>query len=256
MVNMRAWSTLTDEKVGQHHLQHLTAEESDLPQGVAWAAAAVPGQYASPQRIAGILEKLGKDAAAKYIEHKLPAGTRARSGDLGEILGSTFAGEELGYLGITRLRWKDHREMAMRGEDIIGVKPNGNHTVEFLKGEIKSRVRLGKATVEEADFALRKDRGRPSPHALEFIADRLHEDGEDELGGLIDKGLLVTGLAQRQVVHLLFTFPGNDPRSLLRNNLKAYSGRIRQFAVGIQIPDHQEFISAVYNRVISNGRKR
>jgi hypothetical protein len=255
MTNISEWSTLTDEKVGRHHLQHVTTDPADLPKGVEWAAAALPEQYASPKQIARRMKMLGKEAAAKYIANKLPVTKRARSADLGEILGSAFADENLGYSVIARLRWKDHREMAMRGEDIIGVRPSAKHDAEFLKGEVKSRARLAKNAVDDAEIALDKDNGRPSAHALEFIADRLHEEGEDDLADLIDRATLASGISRAQVAHLLFTFSGNDPRTLLRDNLSAYKGQIRRLAVGMQVQEHQKFIADAYGQVIADGRE-
>lgn len=252
MSDFTSWSTLTDEPSGQHHLNHLSADGDKIEIGVEWAAALVPGQYSSPDRVATLLAKLGKEAAAAYVENKLPLGPRAQSGDLGEILGTEFAKENLGFSGVMRLRWKDHREMAMRGEDVIGVRSSETHTVEYLKGEVKSRVRLSASVVHDADSALRKDRGRPSPHALEFFADRLHEEGKDGLADLIDESLLVAGIKVGQINHLLFTFSGNDPMKLLRYNLGTYSGKIRQFAVGLEVVGHQAFIASVFKRVIAN----
>lgn len=252
MPDLTSWSNLDDEASGIHHVQHLTANESDVPRGVEWAADLLPSQYADPDRVAALLVKLGKPKAARYVSNKLPAGTRARSADLGEILGSSFATDILAFGGVHRLRWKDHREMAMRGEDVIGIRPSAALKVEYLKGEVKSRALLTAAVVGSADVALRKDRGRPSPHALEFIADRLHETGDDTLADLVDESLLVAGISASQVTHMLFTFSGNDPRTMLRNNVAAYRGKIKQFAVGLQITAHQLFISNVYERVIAN----
>ncbi|MEX3509974.1 Hachiman antiphage defense system protein HamA [Kocuria carniphila] len=256
MTGISTWSTTAKENIDGHELHHLVVGTSDTDQAIAWAAATIPSQYASPARVARLLSRLGKSAAAAYIENKLPTTPRARSGELGEIVGTRYASDELGYQTIARLRWADHREMAMRGDDIIGVRATGEGSVEFLKGEAKSRAQLGNSTVSEADDALQRDNGRPSPHALEFVADRLHNGGQSDLADLIDDAMLVKGIRQRQVQHLLFTFSGNDPRTPLRTNTQRYHGRIRRFAVGVQVPEHQAFVAAVYTKVIDNARER
>jgi len=233
---------------------HMIARPPTMKMGVDWAAEQIPGQYAGPDRIAAILAKLGKPAAAEYLEGKLPTGQRSRSGDLGEIIGAQYAALELGFRVVEQLRWKDHREMSMRGDDLVGARVRTSGALELLKGEAKSRVRLGAATVTDADVALRRDRGRPSPHALSFVADRLHELGEHTLANLIDQAQLTTGIAQRQVVQLLFTFTGNDPRNLLRTNTTAYSGRVKRLAVGLQVAGHQAFIANVYSKAIADAQ--
>lgn len=232
---------------------HLVASPSTIGAGVDWAASQIPKQYTGLDRVAAILADLGKPAAAEYLQGKLPVSTRTRSGDLGEIIGARYAALELRFRMVERLRWKDHREMSMRGDDLIGVRTSTNGTLELLKGEAKSRASLRTATITDADLALRRDRGRPSPHALSFVADRLHELGEHTLADLVDKAQLTTGVSQRQVVQLLFTFTGNDPRTLLRANTMAYRGRVKRLAVGLQVSEHQVFIANVYKKAIADA---
>lgn len=143
--------------------------------------------------------------------------------------------------------------MSMRGDDLIGVRASASGTLELLKGEAKSRLTLGTATVRDADVALRRDSGRPSPHALSFVADRFHELGEHTLADLLDDAQLTTGISQQQVVQLLFTFTGNDPRNLLRTNTTAYRGRVKRLAVGLQVSDHQAFIASTYSKAIAGA---
>lgn len=233
---------------------HIVASPTTVARGVDWASAEIPNQYAGQDRIAAILAKLGKPAAAAYLEGKLPSSMRTRSGDLGDIIGAQYAALELGFRVVERLRWKDHREMSMRGDDLVGVRATTVGTLELLKGEAKSRATLGTATVTEADAALRSDWGRPSPHALSFVADRLHELGEHTLANLVDDAQLTTGIGQRQVVQLLFTFTGNDPRNVLRTNTTAYQGCVKRFAVGLQVSEHQAFIANVYSKAIADAR--
>jgi hypothetical protein len=253
MGSLESWVTFTDEQVGKHLLRHMVPAQDDVSAGVEWAAAVIPDEYASPDRIARIFERLGKSAAADYLKNKLPTSKTARSGDLGEIIGARFAEGELGYPTVSRLRWKDHREMAMRGDDIIGVRMPETGPIEFLKGEVKSRASLDTDTVEAADLALRSDNGLPSSHALAFIADRLHEQGDDALADKIDDAQLVHSITEQQVVQLLFTFTGSNPRNLLRTNTKAYREAVRRLAVGLEIRRHQAFVADVYAKVIADA---
>lgn len=123
------------------------------------------------------LRRLGKTAAAKLIEDKLPKTKQIRSGDLGEI----YATEWIDAYGggfrapIKRLRWRDHRDMAMRGDDVIGMKlDDRTQRLLFLKTEAKSRGKLTAKVLAEArvgldkDSGLRRDRreGRPGRRGL------------------------------------------------------------------------------------------
>jgi hypothetical protein len=249
------WCTKAEEEIGDHSLAVLTATAQDLHLGRDAAAEVLPTHYASEQRIAALLARLGKSASAAFIRQKLPEGPRIRSGDLGEIFATEYVSEQTTYtVPIKRLRWKDHRNMAMRGDDIIAVnRPPKGPPLQFLKAEAKSYAWLTSQVITRARDALNNHGGLPSPHALAFVADRLRDIGNVRLADAIDNAQLVEGILPAQVCHMLFVFCGNDPLELLRADLTAYRRRIRQLSVGLRIATHQRFISDVYAKVIADG---
>ena len=234
----------------------MEADAAKLAHAVTSVAAVVPDHYAAPDRVADILHRLGKPAVAEYVRTKLPEGARSRSGDLGEILATSFVTDFTSYkVGVFKLRWADHREMAMRGDDILGIRLDPTVTVKFLKGEVKSRAALGKKTIDEARAALSASHGRPTPHALAFVADRLFETGDKALAAIVDQYQLSARIKLDQLSHLLFMFTGNNPSTLLTTNLTAYAGKIPQVAVGLRVSTHQAFIKQVFEKVIDNGNQ-
>jgi HamA len=249
------WCSEAEEAVGNHSLTVLTAVAGNLHLGRDAAAQVVPTHYASEGRMAALLERLGKPASAEFIRKKLPEGPRIRSGDLGEILATEYVAEQTAYaVPIKRLRWKDHRNMAMRGDDIIAVEiPEQGPPLQFLKAEAKSYAQLAAAVVTRARDALNRDNGLPSPHALAFVADRLREIGNVPLADAIDDAQLVRGILPAQVCHMLFVFCGNNPTELLRADLTACGGAISQLSVGLRVATHQQFIKDVYAKVIADG---
>ena len=257
MADIKSWCGETVTKVKTHNLVYLEADAAALANtGVTSVAAVLPGHYAAPDRIADILRRLGNPAVADYVQTKLPQGTKSRSGDLGEILATSYVSEFTGYsVGVYKLRWSDHREMAMRGDDILGVRTDPAVTVKFLKGEVKSRAKLGKKTVDEARTALASSNGRPTPHALAFVADRLFETGETDLAAVIDQYQLTARIEINQLSHLMFMFTGNNPSNLLTADLNAYNGTISQLAVGLRVSTHQAFIKQVFEKVIADGNE-
>ena len=257
VADIKTWCSETVTKVKEHNLVYLEADPTTLAStGVASVAAIVPSHYAAPDRIADILRRLGKPAVADYVQTKLPQGAKSRSGDIGEILATSYVSEFTGYsVGVFKLRWSDHREMAMRGDDILGIRLDPGVRVKFLKGEVKSRAALAKKTVDEARTALESSNGRPTPHALAFVADRLFETGETALAEEIDQFQLRARIEINQLSHLMFTFTGNNPSALLTANLNAYNGQIPQFAVGLRVSTHQAFIKQVFDKVIADGKQ-
>jgi hypothetical protein len=254
-VSFSDWCDEGEQAVGDHQLCLLTARAAQLNAGRDAVALAVPTNYASEERIADLLERLGKPASAAFIRQKLPEGPQIRSGDLGEILATEYvAGQAVYAVPIRRLRWKDHRNMAMRGDDLIGLRiPEEGPPLEFLKCESKSRAALPSVTLGEARTALDKDGGLPAPHALSFVADRLRETGNVGLANMIDDAQLRDGILPRQVCHLLFVFCGNNPQNLMTINLQGYGGAIPQTYVGLRVATHQQFIRDVYTKVIADG---
>lgn len=256
MVQFDDWCVAVDEPVGNHFRRVMRAQAANLPMGIQATAAIVPGHYASEEQVVRALSRLGKPAAAALIEGKLPTTKAIRSGDLGEIYATewidVYSG---GYRApIKRLRWKDHRNMAMRGDDVIGILQNTQtQRLHFLKTEAKSRATLTAQVLTEARGGLDKDGGLPSAHALSFISARLLELGNLPLADAIDDALLKHGIPLQNVQHLLFTFSGNAPDALLTASLQAYAGPIPQWGIGLHVAGHADFIGAVYDQVIANA---
>ena len=249
------WCECADEQVNGHTVTSLSGRPANLAAALKSVAVVVPTHYASEEHLARILDRLGKGKAADFIRQKLPSKKTIRSGDLGEILATEYIIENTTFaVPIKRLRWKDHRNMPMRGDDTIGIKRDPETgRLRFLKAEAKSRVTLQAAVVTAARQALDKDDGLPSPHALSFISERLFEAGQHGLADAIDNAQLERGITSDDVEHLIFALSGNSSRPLLIACLEAYEGVVPQCLVGLHIQAHAQFVRDVYDQVIVNG---
>lgn len=248
------WCDEAPAAAGAHDLRILTVRPADIAVGVTAVAARVPGHYASEEHIARVMAKLGKPASAKLVREKLPTTKQIRSGDLGEIIATEYIEAKTGYSApINRLRWKDHRNMALRGDDVIAMRLDDHNALHFLKAEAKSRVTLPDAVLTEARTALEKHNGLPSPHALTFISARLLEAGETDLADAVDEAMLKSGITPDKVCHMLFTLSGNDPTTQLQTALNGYAGTILQKGVGMRVAAHAAFVNDVYQKVIDDG---
>ena len=244
------WCDLTAKNISNGHRLHLLVERDGVRATVKGKIVdTVDSYYQDPKLLADRIKKHGLVKAAKMLEALLPRTKIARSGQLGEILASEVVPAILPTFRVPlkRLRWRDGRETAMRGEDVVGVSWDKKR-VRFLKGESKSRVSLSPTVVAEARAALKTNQGRLSQHALAFMADRLRETGEEHLALLFEEVLVNKNIATEDLVHLLFGLSGNDASAALEADLKAYTGKIEQHAVNLRIDDHQEFISSMYKR--------
>ncbi len=258
MLDLRSKSTASPHINGSHEFLKLELQPEEFESLVNGLIDLLPDHYVDPNAIARTLEILGKPAAADKLRIKIPETKKTRSGDVGEVLATDYIEEQTGYsVPIRKLRWRDHRNMAMRGDDVVGFVVNHqNQTLKFLKAEAKGNRKLSRAVLEKARKELDSDSGKPTPHALSFIAERLRETGNTGLCDLIEKAQLVTGVSQNQVKHLLFTVTQSDPSRLQKEAFDNYTGTIPQISIGVQLDGHQELIESVYQGVIDGLNDR
>lgn len=215
--------------------------------------AIVQEHYEDPQRLADDLEALGFERASQTLRQALPTNKKVRSGELGEILATEFVNRCTDHrVPIRRLRFKDGRDVAMRGDDFIGIC-EGEKGLRFLKGEAKSRVALSPSTVKQARKALAANGGAPNPHSILFVANRLLESPHSDLQAL---GRRIRTMASDDTIppsrlqHMIFTFSANPAADALEADLLAYEGKIGQTAINLCLPDHQSFIASVYVKAL------
>lgn len=216
--------------------------------------------YEHLSRIAEDIARLGYPGAAELLRTVLPRTDRARSGELGEILATELVEEETSFrVPVRRLRYKDGREMALRGDDFIGIAYDPDEKLWLLKGEAKSKKILGKATINAARSALSRHDGRCTPDSLLFVANRLLEstDKDDvELGRTIRDGIGAKTIKASRVDHMLFTMSGNSPPAALKEDLDSAGAGRTHYVVNLHIGDHQDFIKQMYEEALNLGNDR
>ena len=252
MLDLKSKSISSPHNRGNHTFLRLELKAEEFDPLVRGLIELLPDHYVDPDAIARTLEILGKPAAANKLRIKIPEVKKTRSGDIGEVLATDYIEEQTGYsVPIRKLRWRDHRNMAMRGDDVIGIMVNPqNQTLKFLKAEAKGNQKLSRAVLKKAREELDSDSGKPTPHALSFIAERLRETGNTGLSDLIEKALLEIGISQNQVQHFLFTLTESDPSRLQKEAFENYDGAFIQQSVGVRLSGHQEFIDSVYQGIL------
>ncbi len=247
-LRLHEWADQESTQVEPHTVQMHTMRGEHRQPAIEIVSALLPSHYVAPGRLARILDRNGRAASAQALRDRLPTRATGRSGDLGEVVGAEYVRENLEFTIINRLRWKDSREMAMRGEDLLAIRVAADGTPNFLKGEVKSRARLGPGVVRKASKTLLSDHGLPSAHSLQFFADRLGEAGLGHLQDLVDEACLLRRMPVSQVTHLLLTVSGNSSAGMLTDTLDGISSEPRRYAVGIVVSEHGGFVKDVFAR--------
>lgn len=192
-----------------------------------------------------ILARLEFPRAAAAVRNRLPTEKRIRSGDLGEIIATDYVIHKAEFtVPLLRLRYKDDRNMSMRGDDIIALDMNAT-PVRMLKAEVKSRAELAAAVVAEACVALANNGGRGKPSSLSFISMQLRREGNDALA-LVLESLQETDVHPERIVHLVFTFSGNPPVSYFADQAAEEVAVSERRLVGLRVADHQQLIAQVF----------
>lgn len=215
----------------------------------------VRAHYDDPKHIADDIANLGFPGAAAILRERLPTDVRTRSGEVGEILATEFMEHQTDFrMPVRRLRYKDGREMALRGDDFLGIEEMEGH-LYYLKGEAKSGQIMGTGVIADARARLNDDEGRPTPISLLFVSDRLLEGGEGDkaLGRQIRNAVGRGTIRGDHVTHGLFTLTGNDRVADLETDLDEADNTHSHVSVNLRINDHQAFIAWVYEEAENLG---
>lgn len=252
------WCESTKEKNKRKHYWTYVERDGGRDEICNDLVETIRSHYERLERIAEDVERLGFAVAAKILSEEMPQTKKGRSGDLGEILATELVEEEVGLrVPVRRLRYKDGRNMAMRGDDFIGAGYDGDgEKLWLLKGEAKSNKVLGKTTVTSARKVLNRDSGRCTPDSLLFIANRLLDSNnpdDNELGRSLRDEVGLNSLRADRIDHMLFTVSGNGPHASLKEDLDATSANRDHYVVNIHIEDHQDFIAQMYQEAEDLG---
>ena len=210
--------------------------------------------YVSDDEIATFLDVLGYPEAAQLIRENYPLGPTGRSADVGEILCAELIEEWCSFdVPIRKLRYKDHREQAMRGEDVIGIRQDDAGRLHLLKAEAKSAQSLSTGTVTEARKGLDANSGRPTSHAMAYVARRLLEQGGDaeKLGKAILIEAVRSAVPTARISHCFFALTGTAAGEMIDQDFKNAEVGRDHFIVHVRIPEHAKFIEELYNEVLN-----
>lgn len=150
---------------------------------------AVIKHHADSEKIARIkrqLERLGCDIT-KLPTCPIPSADKTRKGNLAEVfLAEYILASAESEMPVYRLRFNPNIEQSMKGDDVLAFDFNKN-PVRIFVGEAKFRATASKVVVKDMVKALQSSHRAGIPASLQFIADRLFDEGNDDLGEQVEK---------------------------------------------------------------------
>ena len=251
------WLDIKEEDHGKGKFLHMLQEkaggrvvaEADLIERVR-------AHYDDPRSIADDIADMGFVGAADILRARLPTVSTLQSGEVGEILATEIMEHQTGFrIPVRRLRYKDGRNVPMRGDDFLGIKEVNGELI-YLKGEAKSGQSMPPSVIVKARAQLSENRGKPTTISLLFITDRLKKGSEADkaLARWVRKEIGSRRVDAHKITHALFTFCDNDRHAELVKDIKEAGGGHGHVSMNLQIDDHQQFISWIYEEVENLGK--
>lgn len=131
------------------------------------------------------LERLGFDYS-KLPTNPFPQTEKTRKGNLAEVfLAEYITASTASDLPVYRLRFNPNIEQSMKGDDVLAFDFSKS-PVRIIVGEAKFRATPNKKAVQDMLKSLLSSHHTGVPASLQFIADRLFEMGNTDLGQKVE----------------------------------------------------------------------
>ncbi|QQR81276.1 MAG: DUF1837 domain-containing protein [Deltaproteobacteria bacterium] len=225
-----------------HNVPHRTLETEDLlsTEFTAKMTQWIITHHASPEAIdrdRKRREGLARQGLVDPTPSRFPTNTKTQKGNWAEILLAEYiAASSTAQLPVYRLRYNTNADQSMKGDDILAFDLDSN-PVRILVGEAKFRSTPSKQVVDELVGALTKSHSGNIPASLQFIADRLFESGNNELGTKVAEcnSLFAHGKLQLDYVGLLVS--SKDAHHHIHKNAKSTIRRLAVISLGLSDPE-------------------
>jgi Cap4 SAVED domain len=183
---LTADDTETKNKVPHRVLAEI-APRSEM---VNYLRRALVDQHASPEALKrtamqrAAIEQLGLGPAAAALR-RFPTNESTRKGNLAEIVLAEYvvASTKLA-LPVYRLRYNTNVDQSMKGDDMLAFDLDSD-PVRVVVGEAKFRAAAQGTTVAEIADALLRSQKAGVPASLQFVADRLFDEGDAATGARV-----------------------------------------------------------------------
>ena len=190
------------------------------------------------------MKQLGLTDEQKYM-NRFPRNLSTQKGNLAEVVLAEYleSAAEVS-LPVYRLRYNTNVDQSMKGDDVLAFDLDSD-PVRIIVGESKFRATSSKAAVTELVEGLVRSHKGGIPASLQFVADRLFETGDEELGERVLEcaTLFVLEKLQLDYVGLLMS----DVKSNERLNQHTEKALHRLAVISFGLDSASSIIAPCYN---------
>jgi hypothetical protein len=182
------------------------------------------------------IRRLGLGEAQARLS-RFPTNNATRKGNLAEIVLAEYIVASRGMaLPVYRLRYNPNVDQSMKGDDVLAFDLDAK-PARIVIGEAKFRGVSSTAAVKEIVEGLLRSHEGGVPASLQFVADRLFEDGQVEIAGRILDCARLFALDELHIDYVGMLL--SDVRAAARVN-EATPGilhRLAMISFGVREPD-------------------
>lgn len=158
---------------------------------------------------------------------RFPINIKTQKGNWAEILLAEYVAASCNaQLPVYRLRYNPNVDQSMKGDDVLAFDLDSN-PVRVLIGEAKFRSTPTKQVVEELVGALVKSHSGNIPASLQFVADRLFDSGDSELGAKVAECNVLFAQGRLQLDYVGLLVSSAKAHSHVQKNAQSSVRRLR-----------------------------
>lgn len=177
---------------------------------------------------------LGKEQARL---RRFPTNPATQKGNLAEIVLAEYLVAASGLvLPVYRLRYNPNVDQSMKGDDVLAFDLDSN-PVRLVVGEAKFRGTSSAAAVTEIVEGLLRSHKGGVPASLQFVADRLFDEGQVDLGKRILECALVFVRGRLRLEYVGLLLSDAQAASRVDTSTPATFARLAMISLSLRDPD-------------------
>lgn len=193
------------------------------------------------------LKRLGFDAQQARLG-RFPANPATQKGNLAEIVLAEYVVAANGVaLPAYRLRYNPNVDQAMKGDDVLAFDLDATPPT-VLVGEAKFRGASSAAAVKEIVEGLVRSFKGGLPASLQFVADRLFEQGETELGAKVLDCARIFAIGELRIDYVGILLSDTKASQRVNDATPNSLRRLAMISLGVQEPD--ALVQAAYEGLV------
>jgi hypothetical protein len=239
----------TDSKVPH---RALSVKDGTRPAAVKHLRAMIVRHHTSPEALKRseehmkAMKRLGLDCEQTRLR-RFPTTPTTQKGNLAEIVLAEYvvAASDL-VLPVYRLRYNPNVDQSMKGDDVLAfdldVKP-----ARIIVGEAKFRGASSAAAVKEIVEGLLRSHKGGVPVSLQFVADRLFEDQQEDLANRVLACARLFALGELRIDYVGMLLSDTQAAARVDDATPGSLHRLAMISLGMSNPD--SLVAACYKKL-------